>query len=70
MFLCAMLCGVLMQTKVIEAATNANVDIDEDGNISFEEFLDFMEVHYENVWHSFFEKKSLFLWIMNQNLFD
>jgi len=48
MFLCAMLCGVLMQTKVIEAATNTNVDIDEDGNISFEEFLDFMEVHYEN----------------------
>ena len=60
MFLCAMLCGVLMQTKVIEAATNANVDIDEDGNISFEEFLDFMEVHYENVWPSFFEKKSPF----------
>ena len=58
MFLCAMLCGVLMQTEIVGAATETNVDIDEDGNISFEEFLDFMEVYYENVWYSRFEKQN------------
>ena len=45
----AILCGVLLQTTQAAAVVNADVDVDEDGTISFEEFLDFMEQYYENV---------------------
>lgn len=48
-FVATILCGQLLQTTGAAAVVAADIDTDENGTISFEEFLDFMEQYYENV---------------------